>query len=156
MRDPYLTCVASPIALKPSSQVHTPWQSDTSANRGVLSSPYGNRTRDSAVKGQRLNPLSNGPLTVGPAPHSELVLCSFKRFLSGTWDSNPQPPAWKASALINWASPAKVWRTWVIRHFNVNGVIKPSYITGVSLYVKLSPQNVSFYQPKLKKRLDTL
>ena len=24
-------------------------------------SPYGNRTRDSAVKGQRLNPLSNGP-----------------------------------------------------------------------------------------------
>ena len=43
-------------------------------------SPYGNRTRDSAVKGQRLNPLPNGPLTVGPAPHSELVLRSFKRF----------------------------------------------------------------------------
>ena len=32
----FFVCVASPIALKPSSQVHTPWQSDTSANRGVF------------------------------------------------------------------------------------------------------------------------
>ena len=27
----------------------------------ILNSPYGNRTRDSAVRGQRLNPLTNGP-----------------------------------------------------------------------------------------------
>ena len=43
----WLTCVASPIALKPSSQVHTPWQSDISVNRGVFwyrgrdSNPHG-------------------------------------------------------------------------------------------------------------------
>ncbi len=30
------------------------------ANRETLRTPYGNRTRDSAVKGQRLNRLSNG------------------------------------------------------------------------------------------------
>jgi hypothetical protein len=28
----------------------------------------------------------------------------------------------------------------------VNEVIKPTNITGVSLYVKLSPQNISFYR----------
>jgi len=31
-----------------------------------------------------------------------------------------------------------------IRHFIVNEVIKPANNTGVSLYVKLSPQNISF------------
>ena len=30
--------------------------------------------------------------------------------------------------------------------FYVNEVIKPTNITGVNLYVKLSPQNVSFYR----------
>ncbi len=40
--------------------------------------------------------------------------------------------------------------------FYVNGVIKLSNITGVSFNDKLSPQNVSFYQPKLNKRLISL
>jgi hypothetical protein len=36
-----------------------------------------------------------------------------------------------------------------VSSLNVNEVIKPTNNTGVSLYVKLSPQNVSFYRPKL-------
>jgi hypothetical protein len=38
---------------------------------------------------------------------------------------------------------------WVVSSLNVNGEASPSNNTGVSLYVKLSPQNVSFYRPKL-------
>jgi len=33
-----------------------------------------------------------------------------------------------------------------IRHFIVNEEANPTNNTGVSLYVKLSPQNVSFYR----------
>ena len=51
----------------------------------------------------------------------------------------------------HYTTPAKLWllRWDLFRHVNVNEVIKPTNNTGVSLYDKLSPQNVSFYHPKL-------
>ena len=61
----------------------------------------------------------------------------------------PRSSDWKSEVI----TVIRYLQLWLLlgwfRHVNVNEVIKPTNNTGVSLYVKLSPQNVSFYRPKL-------
>lgn len=76
-----LLCVASPIALKPSSQDHTPWQSDVSVNRGVFCYVVWIRTKTPGL--QLRFPCANTPYTIGCFDSSSLKLITSWGLLSG-------------------------------------------------------------------------